>query len=134
MNSSQDWGIAGWLLLAGYIAVTLFFVIRGALKTKTISDYAVGNINFSPVAVGLALAASMTSAATFIINPGFIALYGFSAVISFAVVFPLAAVVSLVVLTKSFRAHGSSVKALSMAQWMGTRYKSNGYAFQEELL
>ncbi|MCB0283508.1 MAG: sodium:solute symporter [Calditrichaeota bacterium] len=128
MNSSQDWGIAGWLLLAFYVIMTLFFVIRGALKTKSISDYALGNINFSPVAVGLALAASMTSAATFIINPGFIALYGISAVISFAVVFPIAAVVSLVVLTKSFRAHGSNVKALSLAQWMGTRYNSPGYS------
>lgn len=128
MSSSQDWGMAGWLLLAGYMAVTLFFVVRGALRTKSISDYAVGTINFSPVAVGLALAASMTSAATFIINPGFIALYGFSAVLSFAVVFPIAAVISLVILTKSFRAHGKSVKALSLAQWMGTRYNSPGYS------
>ena len=32
--------------------------------------------------------------------------------------------VSLVVLTKGFRRHGTSVKALSLAQWMGTRYQS----------
>ena len=44
--------------------------------TAVLADYALGNLAFSPVAVGLALAASMTSAATFIINPGFIALYG----------------------------------------------------------
>ena len=70
----------------------------------------------------------MTSAATFIINPGFIALYGVSGVISYAVILPIAAMVSLVILTKGFRKHGSTVKALSMAQWMGTRYGSRGYA------
>ena len=118
---------AGWILIIAYALVILFFVIRGALKIKNISDYAVGNINFSPVSVGLALAASMTSAATFIINPGFIALYGFSAVISYAVVLPIAAMVSLIVLTKGFRKHGSLVKALTMAQWMSTKYKSEGF-------
>jgi sodium/pantothenate symporter len=110
------------------MGVILFFVIRGALRTRDISDYALGNIAFSPVAVGLALAASMTSAATFIINPGFIALYGISGVISYALVLPLAALGSLVVLTKGFRKHGSVVKALTMAQWIGKRYNSSGYA------
>ncbi len=125
--ASKELVTAGWILILVYAVVILFFVIRGALKIKSISDYAVGNISFSPVAVGLSLAASITSAATFIINPGFIAYYGISAVISYAVVLPLAAMVSLVILTKGFRKHGSSVKALTMAQWMGTKYKSPGY-------
>lgn len=118
---------AGWILILAYMAVVLVFVVRGARKNRSMADYAVGSIAFSPIAVGLALAASMTSAATFIINPGFIALYGVSGVISYALALPLAAMVSLVILTKGFRKHGSSVKALSMAQWMGTRYKSKGY-------
>jgi sodium/pantothenate symporter len=126
--ASKELVIAGWILVMAYSAVTLFFVIRGALKIKNISDYAVGNVAFSPIAVGLALAASMTSAATFIINPGFIAFYGISGVISYAFVMPVAAMISLVVLTKGFRKHGSTVKALTMAQWMGTRYKSKGYS------
>ncbi len=119
--------LAGWVLILAYSALVMFFVIRGARKTKNISDYAVGNIVFSPVAVGLALAASMTSAATFIINPGFIALYGISGVISYAVVLPIAAMVSLVILTKGFRRHGETVKALTLAQWMSTRYHSKNY-------
>jgi len=120
--------IAAWVVILLYMAVTLYFVIRGARKTRTISDYAVGSFVFSPAAVGLALAASMTSAATFIINPGLIAYYGISAVISYALVLPAAAMISLVVLTKGFRKHGQSVKALTMAQWMGTRYQSKGFA------
>jgi sodium/pantothenate symporter len=127
-NASNELVIAGWILVAVYCAVTLFFVIRGALKIKNINDYAVGNVSFHPIAVGLALAAAMTSAATFVINPGFIAFYGISGVISYAFVMPIAAMTSLVILTKGFRKHGSSVKALTMAQWMGTRYNSKGYS------
>ena len=119
---------AGWILVLAYAALILVFVVRGARSNKSLADYALGSFAFSPVAVGLALAASMTSAATFIINPGFVAIFGVSAVLSYAVVIPAAALTSLVVLTKGFRRHGSSVKALSMAQWMGTRYDSPGFA------
>ena len=122
--------LAFWtaILIAIYGAIILFFVVRGATKTKSISDYAVGSIQFSPIVVGLSLAASMTSAATFIINPGFIALYGLSGVLAFAVVMPIAIFISLIVLTKSFRQHGASVKALTMAQWIGKRFDSKGFA------
>ncbi|QOJ27346.1 MAG: sodium:solute symporter [Ignavibacteriales bacterium] len=115
------------IVMALYAGLTIFLVIRGARKIKNIEDYAVGSILFSPYAVGLALAASMTSAATFIINPGLIAYYGISGFISYGVVLPVASMTSLVFLTKSFRRHGTTVKALSMAQWMGTRYNSKGY-------
>ncbi len=69
----------------------------------------------------------MTSAATFIINPGFIALYGLSGVLSFGVVMPLAIFVALILFTKSFRKFGSSIKALTMAQWMGKMYGSKTF-------
>ena len=114
-------------MIAVYVVTILYFVVRGAGKTKDIKDYALGNVLFSPAAVGLSLAASITSAATFIINPGFVALYGFSGVISMAFALPLAALVSLVLLTKGFRRHGKTTKALSMAEWMKTMYKSEGY-------
>ncbi|WP_018476248.1 sodium/pantothenate symporter [Pontibacter roseus] len=126
--ASSELVTAAWVLVLAYAGVILFFVVRGALRIRSISDYALGNVAFSPVAVGLALAASMTSAATFIINPGFVALYGISGVISMAIALPLAALVSLVVLTKGFRKMGTAVKAQTMAQWMGLAYKSRGYA------
>lgn len=126
--ASQElvWATAG--LLALYGAAILFFVIRGAMRTTSIADYALGSIQFSPVVVGLSLAASMTSAATFIINPGFIALYGISGLLAFGLVMPLGIYLSLIVLTKSFRKHGATVKALTMAQWIGKRYGSKQYA------
>ncbi len=126
--ASRELVTASWILIAVYASAILFFVVRGAKKTRNIDDYALGNIMFSPVAVGLSLAASITSAATFIINPGFVALFGFSAIVSMAIALPLAAVISLAVLTKGFRKHGSTVKALTMAQWMGTMYGSKKYS------
>lgn len=117
-----------WILLIGYAALVLYFVIRGALRTKTMNDYAVGNVNFSPAFVGLSLAVSMTSAATFVINPALISISGLSGVLSFGVFFPLASLISLVVLTKSFRKHGQAIKATTLAQWIGGRYKSKPYA------
>jgi sodium/pantothenate symporter len=132
--ATQAQVLGTWILIGLYAAVILYFVIKGALKIKSISDYAVGNIIFSPAAVGLSLAASMTSAATFVINPGFIANFGVSAFISYGIVFPLGAILSLIVLTKNFRRYGDSVKALTLAQWIGKRYKSKGYSLMMAFL
>jgi sodium/pantothenate symporter len=121
---SNELQIPTLLMLMLLMGALIAIAIRGARKTDSVSDYAIGNLQFSPVAVGLALAASMTSAATFIINPGLIALYGFSGVISYAVVLPVAAFISLIFLTRRFREHGTKVKALTMAQWMGNRYNN----------
>ncbi len=123
-----------WILILVYALGILFFVIRGALKIGNIRDYAIGSIHFTPVAVGLSLAASITSAATFVINPGFIANYGISGVLSFGIFFPLASMISLVILTKSFRKHGKQFKALTLAQWIGDRYNSKVYAYIMALL
>lgn len=117
-----------WILITLYAGVILFFVVRGARGIKSISDYAVGSVIFSPAAVGLSLAASMTSAATFVINPGLIANFGWSGFISFGIFFPLGAVISLFILTKSFRKYGQTTKALTLAQWIGSRYNSKGYS------
>lgn len=128
MHDDNALSTAVLVLVLVYMAVILFFVFRGAKKTKSINDYALGNFLFSPTAVGLSLAASMTSAATFIINPGFVAYYGISGVIAMAVILPTAALGSLVILTKGFRKAGQTVKALTMAQWIGNMYGSKRFS------
>jgi sodium/pantothenate symporter len=120
--------LAGWILVALYVSAIIVLVVRGARRTKGVADYALGNIAFSPIAVGLALAASTTSAATFIINPGLVAYFGLSAVFALCVVLPVSMFVSLVVLTKGFRRYGESVKALTLSQWVGERFESRGFA------
>ena len=129
MNQApQELVIAGWITVSLYLAVVFYFVFKGASKTKSIADYALGNLSFSPYAVGLSLAASMTSAATFIINPGFVAYYGISGFIAMALMLPLGALVSLVVFTKGFRKVGNVIKAMTMAQWIGARYKNDAFS------
>jgi len=119
--------IAVWICLALYAGVILYFVIRGARRTKTMSDYATGTFQFSPASIGLSLAAGMTSAATFIINPGFVAYYGISSFLSMAVFLPLGAIISLVILSKQFRKIGTVIQAKTIAQWLGTRFQSEGF-------
>lgn len=126
--ATQQQVLGAWILLIAYAGIVLYFVIKGALKTRNITDYALGSLNFAPAFVGLSLAVSMTSAATFVINPALIAISGISGVLSFGVFFPLASMVSLVVLTKSFRKYGQATKATTLAQWMGRRYNSKGYS------
>lgn len=125
-NGAWFWATTG--LLAAYGAVILYFVWRGAVRTRSLSDYAIGSQGFSPVVVGLSLAASVTSAATFIINPGFVAMYGWSAFLAMSVALPLGLVISLIVLTRQFRRYGTLVKALTLAQWVGSRYESAAFA------
>ncbi len=125
--ASSSMVTAGWVLILCYAGVILFFVIRGAGQTKEMDDYALGSMLFSPTAVGLSLAASITSAATFIINPGFVSLYGFSGVIAMGLALPLATLGSLILFTKGFRNFGTNVKALSMADWIRKMYDSRRF-------
>ena len=113
--------IGASILFAVYVVFVLYFVIKGARGTKNIKDYAVGSFTFSPVYVALSLAAAMTSAATFVINPGLIATYGLSAYIFYGLGFPFASLASLVILTKSFRKYGQSVNALTLSSWVGKK-------------
>jgi sodium/pantothenate symporter len=112
------------LALLVYIGFILFFVIRGALKTRSMNDYALGSLHFSPSFLGLSLAASMSSAATFIINPGFVAYYGISGFLSMAVFLPIGTLTSLAILSKRFRMFGQHVNAKTISQWIGVRYQN----------
>jgi sodium/pantothenate symporter len=120
--------LASWLLVLAYVSIIVVLVVRGARRNRSVADYALGNIAFSPIAVGLALAASTTSAATFIINPGIVAYFGLSAVFGLCVVLPISMFISLVVLTKGFRKYGDSVRALTLPQWVGERFQSRAAA------
>ncbi len=111
------------LLLAVYAAILLFLVYRGARKTRTLKDYAIGS-GFPAIVVAFSLAASVSSAATFIINPGFVAYYGWSAFLAMGLVLPLGLYLSMIYLSKSFQRHGNFTSALTLPQWAGNRFDS----------
>ncbi len=118
-----------WILLAIYVIAVLYLVFKGAGKTKSISDYAIGSVLFFAGSSGIISSCQHDKCSDFCNKSSFIANFGVSGVLSYAVFLPLASMISLVVLTKSFRKHGQTVKALTLAQWIGKRYDSKRYAF-----
>lgn len=107
-----------------FVLLMIGMVIKSRTSSDNLRSYAVGSVKFSPFTVALALASSLTSAATFIINPGFISLYGLSAYLAFGVVMPLSIFFALVFLMKRFRKYGVNVGSLSIADWLGKRFDS----------
>lgn len=114
--------IYSWLLVGLYVAAVVVISWRSKRAARSMESYSVGSRQVSPYAVGLSLAASMTSAATFVINPGLIYLYGWAGVLGYAVAAPLGIFLALVVFSKSFRRLGDRFNVLTVPQWIGDRY------------
>lgn len=115
-----------WIGLAAYGLLTVFLTIRGALKTKSLSSYAVGNRDIPPALVGLSLSAQLTSVATFVVNPGLIYTYGLAGMLGLGGAAALGIVLGLIIFSKRFRSSGSQIQALTIPQWIGARYGSAG--------
>lgn len=116
--------ILPWVLFAVYVAATLWLAWLGQRKTDSLASYAVGGGDMSPFVAGMALAASMTSTATLVINPGIVYYYGLSAVLGYGVSAGLGLMVGIVLLSKGFRRHasGSAKRILTVPQWIGERW------------
>ncbi|MGA8204776.1 MAG: hypothetical protein WB812_09680, partial [Woeseiaceae bacterium] len=71
--------IFAWVLFIAYLAGTAWLGWLGYRRTHGFGSFAVGNRAMNPYVVGVILAASVSSASTFIINPGFVFVDGFSA-------------------------------------------------------
>jgi sodium/pantothenate symporter len=111
-----------WVLVAAYALAIAGIAWVSSRRASSMDSFAVGSRDASPVAVGFSLAASMTSAATFVINPGLIYLYGWSGVLGYAVAAPLGIFTGLVLFSKSFRRMGDRFKVLTVPQWIGDRF------------
>jgi sodium/pantothenate symporter len=114
--------ILAWTLFLLYVVVTLVLAWLGHRRTHSLESYAVGDRNMSPWVAGLALAATMTSTATFIVNPGIVYAYGLSAVLGYGVAAGLGLTLGIVILSKGFRRHGVRQQILTLPHWIGTRY------------
>ena len=111
-----------WGFFAVYLLVIGVAATVGIQKVTGFSSFTVGSREVSPIFVGLSLAANLTSAATFIINPGLIYLYGLSGVLGYVIAMPLGLFIGLVVFSKAFRRVGDDVEALTVPQWIGDRF------------
>ncbi|MCB9633216.1 MAG: sodium:solute symporter family protein [Sandaracinus sp.] len=115
-----------WMAFGVYLAVTTWLAWRGMKKTTSLSGFALGNGDMGPLLVGITLAASIASTATFVINPGFVWKDGLAAFVHFGIAGFGGVTVGLVVLSKGFRALGAKTKALTLPHWIGARFESPG--------
>ena len=116
------------MLFLVYLAGTAWLGWRGYRKTSGFGSFAVGNRAMHPFVVGITLAASVSSAATFIINPGFVYVDGFSAFFHMSIGVGIGFIVMLTVLSFQFRRIGAETGALTIPDWIGKRYGSRGFA------
>lgn len=113
-----------WGLFLVYLAVTSWLAWMGHKKTTDIVSYSVGKGDLNPFVVGVTLAASIASTATFVINPGFVYVHGIAALMHLAVAAGLGLVTGLVVMSTGVRRLGAKNAAITLPQWIGKRYGS----------
>lgn len=115
-----------WTAFLVYVVATLGLAWLGSRRTTDLRSFALGDGAMRPWVAGLALAASMTSTATFVINPGLVYAYGLSAVLGYGVAAGLGLSVGIVVLSKGFRRRGADDPSLgvplTVPDWIGRRY------------
>lgn len=113
-----------WIMFGLYVVGTSALAWRGMRKTKDLEGFALGKRDMGPVLVGMALAASIASSATFVINPGFVYAHGLSALLHLGVSASAGICLGLILMSKGFRRHGTKTSALTLPHWLGTRYQS----------
>ncbi len=114
------------ILLTAYLGLLAWLGIAGMKKTTSLSSFAVGNKDMNPVLVGVAMASSIASTATFVINPGFVYADGWSAFLHYGVAAQAGVVVGLIAVSKGFRKFGDEIGALTIPDWVRQRYRSDG--------
>ncbi|HTM21837.1 MAG TPA: hypothetical protein VL172_15055 [Kofleriaceae bacterium] len=123
-----------WSLFLLYLGATAWLAFLGWRKTRDLKSFATGGGAMSPVVVGITLAASMASTATFVINPGFVYQHGVAALMHLGVAVSLGIITGLVTLSAGFQRIGARTGALTLPHWIGQRYGSPGLAVLFALL
>ncbi len=123
-----------WALFIVYLLGTSWLGWQGFRKTSGFSSFAIGNRAMHPLVVGITLAASVSSAATFIINPGFVYVDGFSAFFHMSIGVGIGFIAMLWILSFRFREIGADTGALTIPDWIGKRYQSRGFALYFSVL
>ncbi|MEM1120964.1 MAG: hypothetical protein AAGJ18_10995 [Bacteroidota bacterium] len=123
-----------WILFALYLIGTTYLGWLGHQKTKDFSSFAIGAGDLSPLTVGVTLAASTASAATFIINPGFVYVDGLAAFMHLGVSLIAGVLTMLFLLSFRFRRIGEKYKALTIPDWIGKRYGSSTFSLYFALI
>jgi sodium/pantothenate symporter len=130
MTDSTEPGILALeaVLLGAYLVSVYWLSWVGMRKTKSLAGFAIGNKDMGPVLVGVVMASSIASTATFVINPGFVYTHGLSAFLHYAVAAQGGIAFGLVAVTKGFRRVGEQHQCLTIPDWIRARYGSGTLA------
>lgn len=122
----MDKQLLAWLAFGVYAVATAGLALRGMRRTKDLAGFALGNRDLGPLTVGITLAASVASTATFVINPGFVYTHGVSALMHLGFASFSGVILGLVLLSTGFRRLGLEGRALTLPHWIGARYRHPG--------
>jgi SSS family solute:Na+ symporter/sodium/pantothenate symporter len=117
-----------YALTIGYAVLVYWLSFIGMRRTSDVEGFSIGNKDMSPYLVGITLAASIASTATFVINPGFVYQHGLSAYLHFGVAGSLGILSAFLVLTRGFLRLGEAKHALTIPQWIFYRYNHRGFS------
>jgi len=117
-----------YLVSGSYVLLVYWLSWIGMRKTKDISGFAIGNKDMSPYLIGITLAASIASTATFVINPGFVYTHGLSAYLHYGLAGSLGILSAFLVLSRGFLRLGEDNKAVTIPDWIFHRYGSRGFS------
>jgi len=115
-----------YIVTFSFIAFTFYLSYLGMRKTKDLKGFAIGNKDMGPILIGITMAASISSTATFVINPGFVYNHGLAAYLHYAVSASLGILTAFILLTRGFRKLGESKGSLTIPDWIFHRYGSRG--------
>ncbi len=111
-------------LLGLYLVSVYWLSWIGMKKATTATGFAIGNRDMGPVFVGIVMAASIASTATFVINPGFVYTHGLSALLHYGVAAQAGVAFGLLAVCKGFRKLGEAHGVLTIPDWIRVRYGS----------
>ncbi|HWB80622.1 MAG TPA: hypothetical protein VG755_36920 [Nannocystaceae bacterium] len=121
-------------LLAVYLGAVYWLSWIGMKKTTSLANFAVGSGDMGPLVVGIVMAASIASTATFVINPGFVYTHGLSALLHYGVAAQLGVAVGLFAVCRGFRRLGAAKGCLTVPDWIRARYGNERLATAFALL
>ena len=117
-----------YCLVAAYVGAVYYLSWIGMRRTQDISGFSIDNKDMSPYLIGITLAASIASTATFVINPGFVFAHGLSAYLHYGLAGSAGTVTAFLVLSRGFLRVGESSKALTLPDWIYHRYNHRGFS------
>lgn len=123
-----------WTLFITYLLGTTYLGYLGHKKTRDFSTFAIGDGAMSPWIVGVTLAASTASAATFIINPGFVYVHGLAAFMHLGVACFAGILFMLFIKSYRFRRIGVANQSVTIPGWLGARYESKAFSIYFSLI